>query len=147
MHRWLTGAGFFLAVTQANASEQLLCRFPPTDDGMLFETLKIEVTEDDEVSVWHVWEPVAGQPERAGRENVIYRHIVGSAGFYVVITTEKPGPEPSTVYYLYWGAAQVAELTKEPPHTRFWDCVSEEILDRRRQRIESERSPGSRVPR
>jgi hypothetical protein len=26
------------------------------------------------------------------------------------------------------GAVQLAELTRESPHTRFWDCVRAEIL-------------------
>ncbi len=57
MNRWLSRALFLWAATQANASEQLLCRFPSTEDGKLFETLKIDVPEDEEVSVLHVWEP------------------------------------------------------------------------------------------
>lgn len=48
---WLSSALILWAATQANASEQLLCRFPSTEDGTLFETLKIDVTEDEEVSV------------------------------------------------------------------------------------------------
>jgi hypothetical protein len=44
MNRWLSGALFLWAATQANASEQLLCRFPSTEDGKLFETPKIDVT-------------------------------------------------------------------------------------------------------
>jgi hypothetical protein len=135
MTRWLNGALILWGVMQANASEELLCRFPSTDDGPLFETLKIDVTEDEEVSVLHVWQPAAGQPERAEWEKVVYHHVVRLAGVYTVIATEKPGPHASTVYYLYWDAVQLAELTKEPPHTRFWDCVSAEILDRRRQKI------------
>ena len=134
MTRWLSGALFSWAATQANASDQLLCHFPSTEDGALFETLKIDVAEDEEVSVWHVWEPEGGQPERAELEKVIYHHVVKLAGLYTEIGTEKPGPQRSTVYYLYWGAAQLAELTREPPRTRFWDCVSAEILDRRRQK-------------
>jgi hypothetical protein len=147
MTRWLSGVLFLWAATQANASDQLLCRFPSTEDGTVFETLKIDVTEDEEVSVWHVWEPAAGQPERAEREKVIFHHVVRLAGFYTVIGTEKPGPQPSTVYYLYWGAVQLAEFTREPPHTRFWNCVSAEILDRRRQKIEPENPLVPTVPR
>ena len=147
MTRWLAGALLLWAATQANASDQLLCRFPSTEDGTLSETLKIDVTEDEEISVWHVWEPAAGQPERAERERVVYHHVVRLAGLYTVIAIEKPGPQPSTVYYLYWGAVQLAELTKEPPHTRFWNCVSAEILDRRRQKVEPENSLVSTVPR
>jgi hypothetical protein len=96
-----------------------LCRFPSTEDGALLETLKIDITEDEEVSVWHVWQPAAGQRERAEREKVIYHHVVRLAGLYTVIATEKPGPQPSTVYYLYWGAVQLAELTREPPSHPF----------------------------
>ena len=149
MTRWLSSALILWAATQANASEQLLCRFPSTEDGTLVETLKIDVTEDEEVSVLHVWEPAAGQPERAEREKVVYRHVVKLAGLYTVIATEQPGPQPSTVYYLYWGAIQLAELTREPPHTRFWDCVSAEILDRRREKekIEPENPLVPTVPR
>ena len=80
MTRWLGSALILWAATQANASEQLLCRFPSTEDGTLFETLKIDVTEDEEVSVLHVWEPAAGQPERAEREKVVYHHVVKLAG-------------------------------------------------------------------
>jgi hypothetical protein len=65
MTRWLAGALLLWAATQANASDQLLYRFPATEDGTLLETLRIDVTEDEEVSVWHVWEPAAEQPERA----------------------------------------------------------------------------------
>jgi hypothetical protein len=119
MTRWLSGALILWAATQANASEQLLCRFPSTEDGTLYETLKIEVSEDQEVSVLHVWEPTVGQPERAEWEKVVYHHVVRLAGLYTVIATEKPGSQPSTVYYLYWDAVQVAELNREPPHTRF----------------------------
>jgi hypothetical protein len=149
MTRWLSGAFLLWAATQANASDQLLCRFPSTEDGTLFETLKIDVTEDEEISVLHVWEPTAGQREHAEREKVVYHHVVRLAGLYTVIATEKPGPRPSTVYYLYWGAVQLAELTREPPHTRFWDCVSAEILDRRRERekIEPENPLVPTVPR
>ena len=149
MTRWLSSALILWAATQANASEQLLCRFPSTEDGTLFETLKIDVTEDEEVSVLHIWEPAAGQPERAEREKVVYHHVVKLAGLYTVIATEQPGPQPSTVYYLYWGAIQLAELTREPPHTRFWDCVSAEILDRRREKekIEPENPLVPTVPR
>jgi len=64
-----------------------LCRFPSTEDGTLFETLKIDVTEDEEVSVLHVWEPTAGQPERAEWEKVVYHHVVKLAGLYTVIAT------------------------------------------------------------
>jgi hypothetical protein len=147
MTRWLAGALLLWAATQANASEQLLCRFPSTEDGRLFETLQIDVSEDEEVSVLHVWEPAVGQSERAEREKVVYHHVVRLAGLYTVIATEKPGPQASTVYYLYWGAVQLAEMTRDPPHTRFWDCVSAEILDRRRQRIESENPLVPTVPR
>ena len=144
---WLSSALILWAATQANASDQLLRRFPSTEDGTLSETLKIDVTEDEEISVWHVWEPAAGQPERAERERVVYHHVVRLAGLYTVIAAEQPGPQPSTVYYLYWGAVQLAELTKEPPHTRFWNCVSAEILDRRRQKVEPENPLVSTVPR
>jgi hypothetical protein len=46
MHRWLSGAPILWAATQANASEQLSCRFPSTEDGGLFETLQIDVSKD-----------------------------------------------------------------------------------------------------
>lgn len=98
MTRWLSVALVLWVATQAKASDQLLCRFPSTEDGTLFETLKIDVTEDEEVSVWHVWEPSAGQPERVEREKVIYHHVVRLAGLYTVIATERQGTQPSTVY-------------------------------------------------
>src|SRR5262249_20375352 len=122
-------------------------RFPSTEDGTLSETLKIEVNENEEVSVLHVWEPAAGRPESAEWEKVVYHHVVRLAGLYTVIATQKAGRQLSTVYYLYWNAVQLAELTKEPPHTRFWNCVNAEILDRRLQRIEPENPLVSTVPR